>query len=181
MTRFGYVMATYFVMLAAGGLAFVHPAPRFIWNATASAPTGLYVLRPIRHLHIEELVAVRPPDPIAHYLAAGGFLPKGVLLLKQVSALPPSTICRLGNAITIDHVPMGTAKIRDHLGRPLPYWQGCHRLQSTEVFLMNPTVPASLDGRYFGTFPVTAIVARAIPLWTDDTGDGRFAWHARPH
>src|SRR5437899_1984067 len=40
MTRFGYVMVTYFAMLAAGALAFIHPAPRLIWNATASTPTG---------------------------------------------------------------------------------------------------------------------------------------------
>ena len=41
MTRFGYVMTTYFAMLVLIGLAFVHPAPRLIWNATASTPTGL--------------------------------------------------------------------------------------------------------------------------------------------
>ena len=47
-----------------------------------------------------------------------------------------------------------------------------------EIFLMNPTVPDSLDGRYFGPLPVTSIVARAVPLWTDETGDGRFVWRA---
>ena len=41
MTRFGYVMTTYFAMLGIGALAFFHPAPRLIWNATASTPTGL--------------------------------------------------------------------------------------------------------------------------------------------
>ena len=40
MTRFGYVMTTYFAMLGIGALAFFHPAPRLIWNATASTPTG---------------------------------------------------------------------------------------------------------------------------------------------
>ena len=181
MTRFGYVMVTYFAMLAAGGLAFVHPAPRFIWNATASAPTGLYALRSVHHLHIRELVAVRPPEPIAHYLADGGFLPKGVLLLKPVTALPGNTVCRLGDTIIINQVAVGIAKTRDHLGRPLPRWDGCHKLRSNEVFLMNPAVADSLDGRYFGPLPATAIVARAVPLWTDDAGNGRFIWHARLH
>ena len=50
MSRFGYVMATYLAVLAAGGLAFFHPAPRLIWNATASTPTGLYALRPVGQL-----------------------------------------------------------------------------------------------------------------------------------
>ncbi|PWB83853.1 MAG: S26 family signal peptidase, partial [Methylocystaceae bacterium] len=44
--------------------------------------------------------------------------------------------------------------------------------------LMNPTVQDSLDGRYFGPFSVTSIVARAVPIWTDEEGDGRFVWRA---
>src|SRR3546814_15964061 len=62
----------------------------------------------------------------------------------------------------------------DLLGRPLPRWSGCHTLGPSEVFLMNPTVPDSLDGRYFGPLPTTALVARAEPLWTDEAGAGRF-------
>ena len=178
MTRFGHVMVTYFPMVAAGGLAFSHPAPRLIWNATASTPTGLYALRPVGRLHGLELVAVRPPEWIAAYLADGGFLPKGVPLLKHVMGLPGQTECRAGDAVTVDHVEVGAARERDHLGRPLPRWNGCHTLQAGEIFLMNPTVPDSLDGRYFGPLPVTSIVARAVPLWTDETGDGRFVWRA---
>jgi type IV secretory pathway protease TraF len=98
MSRFGYVMATYFALLAAGGLAFFHPAPWLIWNATASTPTGLYTVRPVGQLRRLELVAARPPEPIASYLADGGFLPKGVLLLKHVMALPGQTVCRAGDA-----------------------------------------------------------------------------------
>jgi type IV secretory pathway protease TraF len=30
---------------------------------------------------------------------------------------------------------------------------------------MNRDEAASLDGRYFGPIPVTAIVGRALPLW----------------
>jgi conjugative transfer signal peptidase TraF len=178
MTRFGYVMTTYLAMLTVGVLAFFHPAPRLIWNATASTPTGLYALRPIGRLHALELVAVRPPEPIASYLADGGFLPKGVPLLKHVMALPGQTVCRAGDTVTVDHAEVGTARDRDHLGRPLPRWSGCRVLGAREVFLMNPTVPDSLDGRYFGPLPVTSIVARAVPLWTDEAGDSRFVWHA---
>lgn len=178
MNRFGYVMVTYLAMLGIGGLALFHPAPQLIWNATASTPTGLHALRPVGQLHVLELVAVRPPEPIAGYLANGGFLPQGVPLLKHVMALPGQTVCRAGDVVTIDHVDAGTAHDRDHLGRPLPRWSGCHTLQPGEVFLMNPTVPDSLDGRYFGPLPVTSIVARAVPLWTDEAADGRFVWRA---
>ena len=178
MSRFGYVMATYAAMLTASGLAFLDPAPRLIWNATASTPIGLYALRPVGRIHAHELVAARPPAPVANYLAHGGFLPKGVLLLKRVMALPGQTVCRTGDAITVDHVEVGVARDRDHLGRPLPRWNGCRTLQHGEIFLMNPAVPDSLDGRYFGPFPVTSIVGRAVPLWTDQAGDGRFVWRA---
>ena len=37
-----------------------------------------------------------------------------------------------------------------------------------EVFLMNWQSEDSLDGRYFGPLPVTTIVGRADPLWTDE-------------
>lgn len=181
MSRFGYVMMTYFAMLGIGCLALVHPAPRLIWNATASTPTGLYALRPVGQLHVLELVAVRPPEPIAGYLADGGFLPEGVPLLKRVMALPGQTVCRVGDVVTVDHVDVGAALDRDHLGRPLPRWSGCHTLQPGEVFLMNPTVPDSLDGRYFGPLPITSIVAQAVPLWTDDAADGHFVWRAATH
>ena len=178
MSRFGYVMTTHLAVLAAGALALFHPAPRLIWNATASTPTGLYVLRPLGPLHRLELVAIRPPELIASYLADGDFLPKGAPLLKHVMALPGQTVCRAGDAVTIDRIDVGVAQTRDHLGRPLPRWSGCRTLQPGEVFLMNPTVPDSLDGRYFGPLPVTSIVARAVPLWTDEAGDGRFVWRA---
>ncbi|MBH5384993.1 S26 family signal peptidase [Bradyrhizobium diversitatis] len=181
MTRFGYIMLTYVAVLVAGGLAFVHPTPRLIWNATASTPTGLYALHPAGRLHALELVLVQLPEPVANVLADGGFLPKGVPLLKHVMALPGQTVCRSGNTVTVDTVDAGVARDRDHLGRPLPRWSGCSTLQPGEIFLMNPTVPDSLDGRYFGLLPVTSIVGRAVPLWTDEAADGRFVWRAATH
>ena len=43
---------------------------------------------------------------------------------------------------------------------------------------MNWQVPDSLDGRYFGPLPATTVIGRAIPLYTDEDGDGRFIWRA---
>jgi conjugative transfer signal peptidase TraF len=158
------------------GLA--QPMPCLIWNATASTPVGLYLLRPDHAFKAMDLVAVLPPEPVAKFLADGGFLPKGVLLLKHILALPGQTVCRSGHLITVDNVSVGEARDCDHLDRPLPIWSGCRTLQEDEIFLMNPTVSESLDGRYFGLLPAHAILGRAIPLLTDEAGDGHFAWRA---
>ncbi|MDB5725447.1 MAG: conjugation peptidase TraF [Novosphingobium sp.] len=168
-------------MLASAALvvspAWFANAPAFIWNASASVPIGLYRLAPAERPDIGDYVVVSPPEPLAAFLAERGYLPSGVPLIKRVLALPGATICRSGaTIIAYDHA-YGEAHERDRLGRPLPVWQGCRRLAEGEVFLMNWDAPDSLDGRYFGPLPVTSIVARALPLWTDADGDGRFQWH----
>ena len=58
---------------------------------------------------------------------------------------------------------------------------GCRTVAPGEVFLMNPGVPDSLDGRYFGALPASSIIGRAAPVWTDEAGDGRFVWRAATH
>jgi conjugative transfer signal peptidase TraF len=168
MTRFGTVMTTYFATLAAGLSALFHPTPKLIWNASASTPIGLYAVRPAGMLRVTELVVVRPPEPLASFLADRGYLPEGVPLLKHVLALPGQTVCRTDRTIAVDGIAMGAALERDRRGRELPFWDGCRTVAAGEVFLMNQRSEDSLDGRYFGSLPATAIVGRAVPLWTDE-------------
>ena len=118
MTRFGAVMVTYFATMAIGVSAFVHPAPKLIWNASASVPIGLYRVRPAGDLHVTELVVVRPPPPLANFLDERGYLPKSVPLLKHILALPGQTVCRTGRTITVDAAAMGEALEHDRRGRP---------------------------------------------------------------
>ena len=146
--------------------AVVQWSPRVLWNASASVPIGLYRLHSVDHLTIGDLVAVQPPPALSDYLDARGYLPRGVPLLKHVVALDGALICRSGDRITVDHRRLGQAHAQDRYGRDLPVWRGCHRLGAGEVFLMNPDAPDSLDGRYFGPLPRTAITARLTPLWT---------------
>ena len=179
MTRFGWVMASYFSAMATTGAALVNPAPKLIWNASASVPVGLYAVRPIGELYVSELVAVMPPEPVASFLSQGGYLPLGVPLMKRVLGVSGRTICRNGLSITIDEVEVGQAQTRDRRGRDLPAWTGCRTIAPGEVFLMNTDVPDSLDGRYFGAFPASSIIGRAAPVWTDEGRDGRFVWRAK--
>ena len=138
----------------------------YIWNASASVPIGLYRVRPTARLAITQLLVVEPPEPLATFLAEGDYLPRGIPMLKRVLALHGQTVCRDQLTVTVDSIEIGEARERDSRGRPLPVWQGCRVIAADEVFLMNWQSADSLDGRYFGVLPTTAIVGRAEPLWT---------------
>jgi conjugative transfer signal peptidase TraF len=169
MTPRRFVLAFTAVSVAAVALTGLLKFPtKLIWNASASVPIGLYAVRPAGALHVGELVVVTPPEPLASFLADRGYLPEGVPLLKHILALPRQTICRIGDAISIDGPPVGRALVRDRRGRPLPAWQGCHTIPNGEVFLMNRLPADSLDGRYFGPLPATAITGQAVALWTSN-------------
>lgn len=181
MTRFGYVMTTYFAVLAIGGLSFIDVTPKLIWNASASTQIGLYRIRPAGRLAVGDLVAVDAPEPLASFLADNGYLPRGVPLMKSVAGLPGQEVCRNGSAITVDGIEIGKALERDHIGRPLPVWRGCRRIVSGEVFLMNVQVSDSFDGRYFGPIATSLIIGRATPLWTEQGGTAGYEWRAPSH
>jgi conjugative transfer signal peptidase TraF len=168
MTRSGWVMTTSLAALTVGVSALFHPAPKLLWNASASVPIGLYAVHRTGALHVGELLVVAPPEPLASFLDQRRYLPKGLPLLKRVLALRGQTVCRTEQTIIVDGAAIGDALDRDHLGRPLPVWQGCRLIAAGQVFLMNRQSPDSLDGRYFGPLPTTTIVGRADPLWTHE-------------
>ena len=178
MTRLSYAIVTTVAVSLLGVASIASFAPRLIWNASASTPVGFYTIGEVGNLDVTDLVAVDAPEPLATFLSDGGYLPRGVPLLKRVAALPGQRVCRTGLAITVDGVPIGDALDRDRRGRPLPVWQGCRFVAAGELFLMNWQVRDSLDGRYFGPLPATAVLGRATPLYTDEDGDGRFVWRA---
>ncbi len=178
MTRAGLIVAT---ALAAFGVGYpgLTPMPiKLIWNASASAPIGLYTIDFDGSFEVTDLVAVEAPEPLATFLADRGYLPKGVPLMKRVLAVSGQTVCRTNFIITVDGIEVGTALARDRAGRDLPVWQGCRRVHTGEVFLMNWEVRDSLDSRYFGVISTDQIIGRAVPLWTDEDSDGRFQWRA---
>lgn len=178
MSRLGYGMVT---CCAAVGLVVTTLAPmplKLVWNASASTPIGLYAVHHNDHLGIEDLVVVRAPEPLATFLAEGGYLPRNVPLMKHVAALPGQRICRNRYTVSVDGSAVAEARDRDRIGRLLPAWQGCRLLAEGEVFLLNRQADDSLDGRYFGPLSTSSIIGRAVPLWTDESGDGRFRWRA---
>lgn len=159
-------------LLAAGlslGLlaaAQIDRAPRLIWNASASVPIGLYVLRASQAPSSGEIVAVRLPEDRSSWVVERGYVGADTLLLKRVAAVSGMTVCRNNLEITIDGSVVAEAASADQQGRPLPRWTGCVTLDSDEVFLLLAGVAHSLDGRYFGPLSADTILGRAIPLWT---------------
>jgi conjugative transfer signal peptidase TraF len=156
--------------------AFVDLPTAVIWNASPSVPIGLYRVQTVDRFATSDLVLVDPPAPLAWLIEERGYLPPDTPLLKHVVGLPGQTVCRIDRAITLDGVPMGVALETDSLHRPMPTWQGCHRIAADEIFLMNRDVEDSLDGRYFGPIPTSSILGSAVPLWTDEDGTGRSRW-----
>jgi conjugative transfer signal peptidase TraF len=178
MTRIVNLLATALSSITLGSSVFVEPPKTLIWNASASAPIGLYLIQPADDLDVTDLVAVAAPPLIAEFMSDRGYLPMGMPVMKRILALPGDTVCRCGLGIVAYGSTIGHARERDKAGRKMPVWQGCRRIGDDELFLMNFDVPDSVDGRYFGPFPRASVIGRAQPVWTDEAGDGRFQWWA---
>ena len=89
-------------------------------------------------------------------------------MLKRVLAFPGQTVCRNRLTITVDGIGVAEARDSDRRGRPLPIWQGCRVVARDDVFLINWQSSDSLDGRYFGPLPASAVIGRAVPVWTNE-------------
>ena len=142
-------------------------APRLVWNASASVPLGLYLVRPSERPSLGDLVAIRLPEGLASWAVERSYIGANTLLLKRVAAVPDMTVCRDDPDISIDGRPVVQAARADRQERALPRWTGCIPLAPHEFFLLIADVPDSLDGRYFGPLPAHAIFGSAIPLWTN--------------
>ena len=165
MTRLGYARLTWFATLAVAATTLITVPVKLVWNASASVPVGLYRISKTDAPQIGDLVLIRPSEPVARFMAKRQYVGPRTPLLKQVVAVPGQQVCRIGMRIIIEGNYRGSALSHDRTGRLLPVWQGCHTLQSGQLFLMNPAVPNSLDGRYFGPTVATAVIGRAIPLF----------------
>jgi conjugative transfer signal peptidase TraF len=151
--------------------AWHRPDLRVIWNASASVPVGLYRIVPAGRIDVTDLAVVMPPDELAAFLDERGYLLRGLPLIKRVLALSGTTVCRSGAKIVAYGTTYGEARALDTRGRPLPVWQGCRQINDGEAFFMNWDSLDSFDSRYFGPLPVSAIVGRAVPVWTTDDPD----------
>ncbi|MGV7120438.1 S26 family signal peptidase [Sphingopyxis sp. 550A] len=141
------------------------PMPLLVWNASASAPVGLYAVSHTMGPHRGDMVIARVPLAVRELAASRRYIPANVPLVKHVGAVPGDTVCAFGNVITIERVPAAVRYDFDWRGRTMPRWFGCRLLRQGDVFLLSPAAPGSFDGRYFGVTSSADVVGIARPLW----------------
>ena len=149
-----------------GFSTFADPAPRLVWNVSASAPIGLYrvVFGEVKR---GDLVLVRPPEMIARLAAERGYLPLGAPLVKRIAALSGDDVCAFKEAIIVNGRVVARRLQKDGAGWLLPRWNDCRQLAGDEVFLLMETVRDSFDSRYFGPVSAVNVIGRLVPLWTE--------------
>lgn len=145
----------------------INPLPLLVWNASASAPVGLYLLRPHATFFRGDMALIDPPPAVARLAAERGYLPPGVPLIKRIAAVSGDIVCAVGPVIFIDGKPVAERLATDALGRPLPAWQGCRTLGDGEIFPLMAAVSDSFDGRYFGPVTASQVLGRLVALWTE--------------
>ena len=146
------------------GSAVFPPTPRLVWNASASAPVGLYWVSPNAMLQPGDMVIARVPRDFRRLAAERGYLPLNVPLVKRVAAAPGDEVCARGPDIFVNGHRLAERVGVDAAGRELPGWSGCVRLRGRQVFLLMPAI-SSFDGRYFGVTEGADIVGKARLLW----------------
>lgn len=156
------------MLLGVACVAAANPDPaqvRLVFNGTASAPMGWFLVKQHAAVRRNDLVLARLPPSAAVLAEARGYLRLGTPVIKRVAATQGQRACAQGSDIRIDGVQVAIALAHDGQGRALMLWQGCRAL-ADEVFLLGDRSPASFDSRYIGPVPRAAIVGRVEPLWT---------------
>ena len=141
------------------------PAPRLLWNASASAPIGLYAVTPGASIELGDMVIARLSEPYRMLAAKRRYIPANVPLVKHVAAAAGDEVCALGPQIFVNGKWLADRRIADAAGRPMPWWSGCVRLRDRQIFLLMPGSPASFDGRYFGVSEGGQVVGKARLIW----------------
>ena len=149
------LVATLAGIALVGFSAIAHPQPRLVWNASASAPIGLYRVvsgAPERG----DFVLVRIPKSIEKLAAIRGYLP----------AVAGDDVCAFDGAIIVNGEIVARQRKVDRAGRSLPRWNGCRELVPGEFFLLTKA-PDSFDSRYFGPVTSARVIGRLAALWID--------------
>ena len=92
-------------------------APLLVWNATASAPLGLYFRTSSSAVNKGDLLLVHTPARIAAYAAGRGYLPMHVPLIKRAAAISGDVICAKGETVWLNGRVLLRRRTMDSKGR----------------------------------------------------------------
>lgn len=140
--------------------------PLLVWNATASAPIGLYLREAETTRKRGDLVLIRPAPIVAAFSARRGYLPLHVPLIKRIVGLEGDVVCAKGSSVFLNGHLLTRREKSDGRGRVLPQWSGCITLGRTDVFVAMKDVKDSFDGRYFGPIRTDQIIGKLVTPWT---------------
>src|SRR3546814_13063287 len=105
------------------------PAPRLIWNASASAPIGLYAVTPGAPVDAGDMVIARVPDPGRMMAAQMRYIPANVPLVKRVVAVAVDEVCAVGQEIFVTGQLVVERRMAAGKGGRKNWWSGCVRLR----------------------------------------------------
>lgn len=135
--------------------------PWYRINVTSSAPRGVWRMLAVPAV-VEKGMWVTLPAPAS----VKAWAPHWANLLKPVAAVAGEPVCVTRDTLWIRGESFGRVLKQDAEGTPLPRLrEGCVVVAAGTVFLAS-AAPQSLDSRYFGSVPVAALAARALPLLT---------------
>jgi conjugative transfer signal peptidase TraF len=140
------------------------PPTLLVWNASASAPVGLYRLASGKDVRRGEMVVAWTPGPARLLAARRRYLPANVPLVKRVAAIAGDRVCASGEAVSINGRRAAVRQKLDAAARAMPWWSGCRDLRSGEYLLLVDSRD-SFDGRYFGITREADLVGRAVLVW----------------
>jgi conjugative transfer signal peptidase TraF len=140
------------------------PPLLLVWNASASAPIGLYRVHPTGMPGRGDLAIARTPAAVRQLAAERRYLPANVPLVKRVAAAGGDRVCASSRLIRINGRTAAVRRRADGTGRAMPWWRGCRTLARSEIFLLGDG-PDSFDGRYFGITRRRDLIGRAVLLW----------------
>jgi type IV secretory pathway protease TraF len=130
-------------------------------NVSVSVPRGIYRLVAVPSVLDRGMLVIFPTPPT---LRAWHTLP----LLKPVVAVAGDVLCADTKGLWTHNGQRWLGPVlREAAGLPLPFWQGCVSVLPGYLGVAS-AVPGSIDSRYFGLLPISALTAQALPLWIWD-------------
>lgn len=163
------VAAAVAVAAMAGGAFVLTPrlnAPPFLWNASPSMDTGIY-LKTDALPDRGSIVSFEIPEAVRLYARRRGIEIGWGSFLKPIAAVGGDDVCvSLDEGLVINGERLAAVRRTDSAGNVVAAWSHCRQLVAGEFFVYAARVENSYDSRYYG--PVRAETIKGVyePLWT---------------